>query len=150
MQTVASMNSILFCSVLFCSVLFCSVRDSRVLKSLSKNQNKLRTPSLGEVYPKIFSHNKDRYVSCVRSFLQAVFLRLFGNKSCSLCGHAMFYRRWRFALKNRLSYIWRITMAYTKPQIIAQNASSGSYAAGCPANRCSPYTSECKPCERTR
>ena len=24
-------------------------------------------------------------------------------------------------------------MAYTKPQIIAQNASSGSYAAGCPA-----------------
>lgn len=23
-------------------------------------------------------------------------------------------------------------MAYTKPQIIAQNASSGSYAAGCP------------------
>ena len=25
-------------------------------------------------------------------------------------------------------------MAYTKPQVIAQNASSGSYAAGCPAN----------------
>ena len=25
-------------------------------------------------------------------------------------------------------------MAYTKPQIIAQNASSGSYAAGCPSN----------------
>ena len=24
-------------------------------------------------------------------------------------------------------------MAYTKPQVIAQNASSGSYAAGCPA-----------------
>ena len=23
-------------------------------------------------------------------------------------------------------------MAYTKPQVIAQNASSGSYAAGCP------------------
>ena len=25
-------------------------------------------------------------------------------------------------------------MAYTKPQVIAQNASSGSYAAGCPSN----------------
>lgn len=25
-------------------------------------------------------------------------------------------------------------MAYTKPQVIAQNASTGSYAAGCPAN----------------
>lgn len=26
-------------------------------------------------------------------------------------------------------------MAYTKPQVIAQNASSGSYAAGCPVNQ---------------
>ena len=26
-------------------------------------------------------------------------------------------------------------MVYTKPQVIAQNASSGSYAAGCPANQ---------------
>lgn len=25
-------------------------------------------------------------------------------------------------------------MAYTKPQVIAQNNASGSYAAGCPAN----------------
>lgn len=25
-------------------------------------------------------------------------------------------------------------MAYTKPQVIAQNTTSGSYAAGCPAN----------------
>lgn len=25
-------------------------------------------------------------------------------------------------------------MAYTKPQVIAQNASTGSYAAGCPVN----------------
>lgn len=31
-------------------------------------------------------------------------------------------------------------MAYTKPQIIAQNASSGSYAAGCPAEREPNYT----------
>ena len=73
MQTAASMNSN--------SVLFCSVRDSRVFKSLSKNQNRLRTPSLGEVYPKIYSHNKDRYASCVHRFLQAVFLCLFGNNS---------------------------------------------------------------------
>lgn len=44
-------------------------------------------------------------------------------------------------------------MAYTKPQVIAQNASSGSYAAGCPANS-RPYgvgTSEetCRKCELT-
>ena len=86
MQTIGPMNSnsVLFCSVLFCSVLFCSVRDSRVLKSLSKNQNKLRTPSLGEVYSKIFSHNKDRFASCVYRCLQAVFLYLFGNNGCLL------------------------------------------------------------------
>lgn len=49
-------------------------------------------------------------------------------------------------------------MAYTKPQIIAQNASSGSYAAGCPANgrgpdvgaKDSPSASGCTNCERTR
>lgn len=40
-------------------------------------------------------------------------------------------------------------MAYTKPQAIAQNASSGSYAAGCPANNTS-VPSDCKKCERTR
>ena len=45
-------------------------------------------------------------------------------------------------------------MAYTKPQVIAQNASSGSFAAGCPANdrkhylpgSTNPY---CKQCELT-
>lgn len=45
-------------------------------------------------------------------------------------------------------------MAYTKPQVIAQNASSGSYAAGCPTNdrkhyqpgSTNPY---CKQCELT-
>lgn len=43
-------------------------------------------------------------------------------------------------------------MAYTKPQIIAQNASSGSYAAGCPAkNRTqSGGGYNCVECERTR
>ena len=50
-------------------------------------------------------------------------------------------------------YSWRKNMAYTKPQVIAQNASTGSYAAGCPAqNRGSsnfpPYS--CISCERTK
>ena len=41
-------------------------------------------------------------------------------------------------------------MAYTKPQVIAQNASAGSYAAGCPAEGMGPYVdSGCKACERT-
>ena len=40
-------------------------------------------------------------------------------------------------------------MAYTKPQVIAQNASTGSYAAGCPVNR-DGATSYCHDCERTR
>ena len=50
-------------------------------------------------------------------------------------------------------------MAYTKPQVIAQNASSGSYAAGCPANKnasesgCSSNSPDgkrhCASCERT-
>ena len=39
-------------------------------------------------------------------------------------------------------------MAYTKPQIVAQNASTGSFAAGCPAEGTS-LNSTCKNCERT-
>ncbi len=38
-------------------------------------------------------------------------------------------------------------MAYTKPQVVAQNASSGSYAAGCPTNKPwagSPCVSACE------
>lgn len=41
-------------------------------------------------------------------------------------------------------------MAYTKPQVIAQNTSTGSYAAGCPANmRRFPNetVSVCRSCE---
>lgn len=39
-------------------------------------------------------------------------------------------------------------MAYEKPEVIAQNAAAGSYAAGCPAN--TTWTSSvCKECERT-
>lgn len=39
-------------------------------------------------------------------------------------------------------------MAYTKPQVVAQNSASGSYAAGCPVkdNGASIY---CRDCERT-
>lgn len=47
-------------------------------------------------------------------------------------------------------------MAYTKPQVIAQNASSGSYAAGCPAKDrgvdwgSGPGATGCTNCERTK
>ena len=51
----------------------------------------------------------------------------------------------------------RNTMAYTKPQVIAQNASSGSYAAGCPAKDRGydsgtglPSATGCTNCERTK
>ena len=79
-----------------------------------------------------------------------VCLEITDVRSCLL---PIFYRRWRFALKNRLSYIWRINMAYTKPQVIAQNASSGSYVAGCGANASGPGgagRTGCVVCERTR
>ena len=39
-------------------------------------------------------------------------------------------------------------MAYTKPQVVAQNSASGSYAAGCPVeDNGTEY--QCKKCERT-
>ena len=38
-------------------------------------------------------------------------------------------------------------MAYTKPQVVAQNNAAGSYAAGCPSNDRGVYW--CKDCERT-
>ena len=39
-------------------------------------------------------------------------------------------------------------MAYTKPQVVAQNSAAGSYAAGCPTN--DNYASyNCRNCERT-
>lgn len=48
-------------------------------------------------------------------------------------------------------------MAYTKPQLIAQNASSGSYAASCPENTRGHDTNckdgrgiGCTNCERTK
>lgn len=41
-------------------------------------------------------------------------------------------------------------MDYTKPQVIAQNSSEGSYAAGCPEDcSCGSLTPEgCKRCEK--
>lgn len=42
-------------------------------------------------------------------------------------------------------------MAYTKPQVIAQNSVSGSYAAGCPADHSTAANSSmCKKCEVTK
>ena len=39
-------------------------------------------------------------------------------------------------------------MTYEKPMVVAQNAASGSYAAGCPADT-NGHPSYCKDCERT-
>lgn len=39
-------------------------------------------------------------------------------------------------------------MAYTKPQVVAQNAATGSYAAGCPAQD-TTTNYDCRKCERT-
>lgn len=39
-------------------------------------------------------------------------------------------------------------MTYEKPVVVAQNAASGSYAAGCPADT-NGTASWCKDCERT-
>jgi len=51
--------------------------------------------------------------------------------------------------KNQRS-IRRKKMAYTKPQVVAQNSVSGSYAAGCPADHSTiANRSLCKKCEMT-
>jgi len=39
-------------------------------------------------------------------------------------------------------------MAYSKPQVLAQNGKQGSFAAGCPEKN-SGVSSDCKKCERT-
>lgn len=39
-------------------------------------------------------------------------------------------------------------MAYTKPQVVAQNSAAGSYAAGCPVED-NGTESNCRQCERT-
>ena len=38
---------------------------------------------------------------------------------------------------------------FKKVELIAKNLPTGSYAAGCPENRCSYSQNECKMCERT-
>ncbi len=40
-------------------------------------------------------------------------------------------------------------MKYSKPKIIAQNKTTGSYAAGCPAKNMGG-TYSCRTCDRTR
>lgn len=39
-------------------------------------------------------------------------------------------------------------MKYSKPKVVAQNATEGSYAAGCPLKNSGGW--ECKTCERTQ
>ena len=39
-------------------------------------------------------------------------------------------------------------MTYEKPAVVAQNAASGSYAAGCPVNN-NEASRYCRECERT-
>lgn len=44
-------------------------------------------------------------------------------------------------------------MKYEKPEVVAQNAAAGSYAAGCPAQNRGPHPSgpySCINCERTQ
>lgn len=50
--------------------------------------------------------------------------------------------------KQVIFFLQENTMAYTKPQVVAQNASTGSYAAGCPTNE-RGGTAYCRDCERT-
>ena len=38
---------------------------------------------------------------------------------------------------------------YKKVELVAKNAPSGSYAAGCPENMCGYDQLQCKKCERT-
>ena len=38
---------------------------------------------------------------------------------------------------------------YKKVEVVAVNAPSGSYAAGCPADKCNQGGPVCKQCERT-
>ena len=40
-------------------------------------------------------------------------------------------------------------MAYTKPQVVAQNATEGSYASGCPTHSKNHGGSTCASCEIT-
>ncbi len=40
-------------------------------------------------------------------------------------------------------------MKYTKPVVVAQNKKSGSYAAGCPANR-NGISWQCRDCDRAQ
>lgn len=45
-------------------------------------------------------------------------------------------------------FIMEKYMAYEKPQVIAQNNASGSYAAGCPTEGTGNF--HCKECERSQ
>ena len=44
--------------------------------------------------------------------------------------------------------LWRESMSYSKPQVVAQNAATGSFAAGCP-EKAPHYRTDanCRACE---
>ena len=50
---------------------------------------------------------------------------------------------------DRKLNLWRKCMAYTKPQVVAQNATEGSYASGCPTHSKNHGGSTCASCEIT-
>lgn len=71
--------------------------------------------------------------------------------ACRTCGAEILPMSWVYTY---LIYR-RNTMAYTKPQVVAQNSTAGSYAAGCPVKErgstTTPgYPRSCVNCERTQ
>lgn len=44
----------------------------------------------------------------------------------------------------------KATVVYEKPQVLAQNDASGSYAAGCPTHHRDGSATNCSNCEMTR
>ena len=60
----------------------------------------------------------------------------------------LFFRPSGGRLEKQVILIWEKNMTYTKPQIIAQNSSSGSYAAGCPGEGPFRGPSDCNACNQ--
>ncbi len=63
-----------------------------------------------------------------------------------VCRNTSALQRFRIAEKYLLG---EPNMAYTKPEVVAQNGNSGSFAAGCP-EKDAGQTNWCKNCERTK
>lgn len=59
----------------------------------------------------------------------------------------LFFRPSGGRLEKQVILIWEKNMTYTKPKIVAQNSSNGTYAATCPMD--SPYSEQtCQKCDR--